>query len=223
MSLPQAPLPSGQPEALAAAPARVSVGRAVRWALRQFARNWLRLVTAALVAVPAQTALGLISVRSDNQLGSFGFNVLSSVAGMVLSLPLVRMVLTIADGRQIRMAEAFAPAGAARFVVPMAVFGALTGIGLSLCVFPGAAVYALLFMTPFLVVEHGHSLEALGGSVLLARRQVLPLVGLGLFWIVATVTGVLLLAVGLLVTAPVTALASVHVYRQLTAQPITAR
>lgn len=220
MSMPPATPQAGPTDQLGTGPERVALGRAVRWALRQFARNGPPLVATALVAVPAQVVLGLLSARSGNGIASFGLNVLSSMAWAVFSLPLVRASLMIADGRRVRMGEVFTVAGAGRFVAPALVFGALTGIGLGLCVLPGAAAYAFLFMTPFLVVERQRGLDALGASLLLAKRHPLPSLGLGLFWIVATVIGLLMVGVGLLVSTPVTALASVHLHRQIVGQPI---
>lgn len=90
-------------------------------------------------------------------------------------------------------------------------------IGFILLIIPGIILSVALMFTLMLVVDKGLGpIEALKESARLTKGKRWALLGFGLVMALVNVVGCIALFVGLLVTIPVTLLATVHVYRQLT-------
>jgi uncharacterized membrane protein len=90
------------------------------------------------------------------------------------------------------------------------------GIGLIFLIVPGIFILAILFFVPYVVVDEKRGiLQSLARNMELTKGIRLQLFLFILVLIVVNVLGVLALGVGLLVTFPVTYLASAYVYRRV--------
>lgn len=145
--------------------------------------------------------------------------IISFVASVFLAAGYASMVLAVYDNRPAAIGDLFKPVPqltnmlAVNFITAIAVT-----IGMVFLVIPGLIAAVLLGFAPLLVLEQNMApMDALKRSADLAK----PLMGkLIVFAIVASIInfiGLLLLGLGLLVTAPLTAVAWVMIYRQVAA------
>lgn len=90
----------------------------------------------------------------------------------------------------------------------------VTVVGLILLIVPGLIAISALIFTPYLVVDRGMSpFDAMKESMRMTkgtRVRILMFIGVA---VLANIVGVLALGVGVLISAPVSVLAFVHLYR----------
>jgi uncharacterized membrane protein len=192
------------------------VGNAISWAFSKFGQNAGPLIVVALIMLAVQLLFSFVSQQITNPIASLIVNVLGYALSLVISMPLVRAALTIANGGKVEIGRLFEFTGIERYALASFVQGVIVVVGLLLCVLPGLAAYLLLAFTPFFVVERNMGIDALGASFNMAKQHIGQLILFALFWIVATIVGLLLCFVGLLAAMPITYLAAAHLYRQMT-------
>jgi uncharacterized membrane protein len=141
--------------------------------------------------------------------------VLSSAIGMVWT----RLSLEIVDGSDVTMSDftedlhLIVP-----YVLASLISGILISIGLVLLVVPGIILALMFYFVPYRVVDAGSGpLDALRESAQLTRGHKGWLFGFSIVLILLNLLGLLLLVVGVLVTAAVSLIATAYVYRRLQA------
>lgn len=102
------------------------------------------------------------------------------------------------------------------YLITSLVMGAIVVLGFLALIVPGILFAIAFSMAPYLVVDKRLStFAALKKSWYMTKGNWLPLLILGIILTVANFIGALLLMVGLLITAPISALAMTHVYKTL--------
>lgn len=140
------------------------------------------------------------------------------LVGAQLALGYVQVLLRIARGETAGLADLLASPGAAGLsLAAAAIAQALVVVaGLTVLVAPGVVAAAALFWTPLLIADRGLSAPAaMAESLRMFRRRWREM----LVWVVLVLSinliGVAVCAVGQMLTAPLTALASILVYDRL--------
>lgn len=220
------------------------VGRSALWALRAFRSHAVPLMaTAAIVpvlGVPQQVATQPLAGYADCLLlevsGSVGaceglaspatlISVATAlgfvVASVLAQFAVIRMALSLVDGRPLSIGSAYSLAGTAVFMGSVLLAMAAVGLGTVLCVVPGLVALFFLQLAPFAALDGQRSVvAALGRSARLVRRNAAPALLLMAIDISAYLLGGLFFGVVTLVTLPFAALVSAHMYRQFNRQPI---
>ena len=103
-----------------------------------------------------------------------------------------------------------------RFLVTSVVYGLIVFVGFILLIVPGI-IWGITYMfAPYVVMDRGSSMrEALGESARITKGHKWELFWFGILLGLINLLGLLCLVVGLLVSVPVTALATVYAYRTL--------
>lgn len=186
------------------------------------------------VWIPATLAVAAAAVIPDllaSQLQERGATVQSTlmwVLGVVLLgflwVGMVRMALDAVDGAEVQLGTLTSQGSLVlRYVVASFIFGVAFFVGSLFFLVPGLVVLVFLYFYDYVLVDrHAGILECLRGSADVGEgnrvRIFLFLVAL----LVLNLVGALLLLVGLLLTLPITYVASAHAYRQLAATPAPA-
>ena len=174
--------------------------------------------------------IGIFSINFDNLSNDPNFH---PSAGLVLILSLITLALA-AVGTVVRMGEKkillksyenttsatfgdlWTPHPFWRFFLANIVVGLIVGLGIILLIVPGI-IFAIRYMfVPFIVIEKGlRPFEALRESRRITNGHKWRLFLFSLVLVGINILGTLCLLIGLLVTVPVTMLATVYVYRLL--------
>lgn len=236
------PPPAAYPPGYPAGPG-YSIGDAFGWAFNKFSKNAVPLILATLIYGVAILALqSLISfattaVSSDSSSYSAdenGFFVAYNVtggAGLVVSIIgwFVSLLVTgavqsayigglidIGNGQPVTLGSFLRPRNVANVVIAAVIVGAITSVGLFLCIVPGLiASIMLMFTTVALLDRNLPPLDAIKTSFNISKAHFgkvaltwLSVAALGL-------VGALLCGVGLLVAVPVAGLVVLYAFRHL--------
>ena len=120
------------------------------------------------------------------------------------------------DAQVVRFEDLWAPQRAVSFFLATLLVGVIVVVGLILLIVPGI-MWALRYMfVPYLVMDKGLDVtSALAESARITYGHKWQLLGLVFLMVLLNILGAICLLVGLLVTIPVSALATVHAYRTL--------
>lgn len=130
----------------------------------------------------------------------------------------VRAALIASQGRPLVLADAFSMHNAAAFAVSVIAVLVLGVAGFALCIIPGILAVFLLQFAPFFALETGAGpIDALRASAQIARRAPALTLTLLAFNTAMFLLGGLFLGIPTLLTLPLAALVTAHVYRRLTA------
>lgn len=118
--------------------------------------------------------------------------------------------------KEVTVKDLWHPEGFLRFAAASLIAGLAIVLGFILLIVPGIILSILFMFVGYLVIERGLGpIEALKESARMTEGSRLQLFLFGLALIGINLVGVLALLVGLLVSIPVSFLATVHVYRAL--------
>jgi uncharacterized membrane protein len=144
----------------------------------------------------------------------FVFSVLSVLVQVFFGLGLVQLLLHVARGEEASLEDFVVPIP--RFLNAMGAFivlGLLTLAGLIACVVPGVIIWLGLFMWNYTLVDQDTGpIESLKESWRLTDGEKVPLFVFVIVAIMLNFTGFVACCVGLLVTIPMTALATTLIY-----------
>jgi uncharacterized membrane protein len=150
------------------------------------------------------------------------FWALSTVAQMVVQAAIVKGSLDLTRGRKLDVGSAFSGINWGQVVVAALLIGALTFVGLLLCILPGIAVVFFTWFTLYFVIDRNQdAVTAIKSSVAMVKDHLGELILFFLASIAAYVVGVCLCGVGLLVAIPVVVLAQAYTFRTLNDDPVT--
>ncbi len=152
--------------------------------------------------------------------GSLGFvigKILSRLIGLLLGMAATRISLDLFDNDQADLARlGELPGVAVPYLVGKVLYGVIVLLGLVLLIVPGLiAAYMFLYVGYLIIDRHLGPVEALKESKALTTGVKWDLFLFSLVVAVINIIGVLCLFIGLVVTIPMTLMASVFVYRRL--------
>ncbi|MGE2833938.1 hypothetical protein [Mycobacterium sp. SMC-4] len=230
------------PPGFGGAPA-YSIGDALEWAWNKFSKNAMPLVLATLIYGVAIAALqSLISFGStavspdsssyaaDENGFAISYNVTGgaglvvTIIGWIVSLLVSGAVqsayigglLDIANGQQVTLSSFLRPRNVANVVIAAVIVGAITTVGVFLCIIPGLiASIMLMFTTVALLDRNLAPLDAIKTSFGISKAQFGKVFVAWLVIAVITLIGALLCGIGLLVAGPVAGLILVYTFRTL--------
>jgi len=195
-----------------------SIEEALRFGWSTAERNFGLLLKLIGVSLLVYAAPGFVSeiLRRDFPLFASLIDLAVWVVGTVVSLGWVRASLMFADGKTPEIGDLFPFELLVSYFFASVLFAVITTIGFIFLIVPGVILAVRFMFYSYLIADRGiGSLEALSesGKATAGVKGQLFLYGL----VVGAVNfiGVLALGVGLLVTVPVTAIATAHIYRKL--------
>ncbi|MFC4374315.1 hypothetical protein ACFO5K_09390 [Nocardia halotolerans] len=205
----------------------LSVGNALGYAWDKFKNNAVVWVAIVLIAFLIQVALNLIfgqgnTTDTDYDDGvSFGFGiwqfigtVVSTIVGYLISAAFVRGALHEIDGRKPTFGDFFQFTKVGAVILAGLLVGLATGIGLLLCILPGIVIAFFTWWTMQFVIDRDQDpVSAIKSSFSAISSNAGPLLLLALALFGINVVGALLCGIGLLVTIPLTIIASTYAYR----------
>ncbi len=164
--------------------------------------------------------VGIIASVPSNLVGpesllSIPFGIAAALVNYGLMMCLISLCLKITDEGSARFGDLFEPLPLFfNFAGAMILTGIATVIGFVFLIIPGIFIFTILFFVPYVVVDEKRGiLQSLTRSAELSKGIRLQLFLFFLVLMAVNVLGVMAFVVGLLVTFPVTYLASAYVYR----------
>ncbi len=151
------------------------------------------------------------------------FSALSFVVNLVIQSGIIKASLALTRGRKVDVGTAFTGISWGQVVVAALIIGALTFVGLLLCVLPGLLVIFFTSYTLYFVIDRNQdAVSAIKSSVAMVKDHVGVLVLFFLASLAAYVVGACLCGVGLLAAIPIVVLAQAYMFRTLNNDPVTA-
>ncbi|TSD94645.1 hypothetical protein FOS14_20270 [Skermania sp. ID1734] len=214
---------------------QLSVGAALSYGWEKFKSNagvWVGItligvIISALVRWPFG-GYGFSYSTDDNgfPVGSFVLSIVGLVVGFVVSTLIqaafVRGALHEVDGNRPAFGSFFQFSNVAQVLVASLLIGIASSIGFVLCIIPGIVVLFLTWYTlQFVLDQNQDAVTAIKSSFRIISENAGTLVLLGLACIALNILGAILLLVGLLVTGPITLIASTYAYRVLVNGPVS--
>ncbi|AWK70652.1 hypothetical protein CBI38_02775 [Rhodococcus oxybenzonivorans] len=236
---PQGPPPGGYPPpppvtgygAPGQTPGQLSVGNAISYGWNKFKDNALIWIGIMLVAAVIQVVLNLIfggfSTSSDL---SDTFTVwriigtlVTTVVGYLINAALVRGALHEVDGNKPAFGSFFQFTNVGAIIIASLIVGVLSTIGFILLVIPGLIVVFLTWWTlQFVIDQNQDAVTGIKSSFGIISQNVGPLLLLALALVGINILGAIPCGLGLLVTIPLTIIASTYAYRVLTGRYVSA-
>ncbi|WP_370618189.1 hypothetical protein [Mumia sp. Pv 4-285] len=222
----------GQPQGL-------SVGDAISYGWNKFKDNWGVWVGITLVFFVIQLVIGGIGTAAqsgsdsaiDNGVwaaaGGFSFlalvfNLLNTLVSWFMQAAQTRGALSETEGRKPGFGDFFQWGDhAGKVVLTFLLLAVLSFVGLLLCILPGIIFIFFAWYTLWFVMDQGQSpIDALQSSFRLVGNNLGPVFLLALALIGINILGAIPCGLGLLVTIPMTLIATGYSYKFLTRQPI---
>ncbi len=209
-------------DAPAPQPAAFSVGEALGYGWRGFKDNFGPLVVIMLVVIAVTAAF--VYLQPDGVILAFAWYLVQLFVWLMIGLGLIRAALAILDGRPPILADLLSTKDLLPFIIASLVTSVVVGFGFLLCVIPGFIAAYLLQFFGYAIVDNRtgpredrpDGMGALSTSYEITTKTVGTLLPLVLACALLNLAGALLCGVGLLVTAPVTAIAIAFAWRRFT-------
>lgn len=183
--------------------------------------GWNTFKDRPLTYIAATLIVGVIqTVTSGIQQGMsepfLGFLV-SLVVSTLLYCGILHFFIKAHDApKEVQLRDLWYPKAFLRYLLLSLLLGVIVGIGLVLLIVPGVILALVFFCAGYLVIDKGmQPLAALRKSAAITRGSRYRLFLLVIVMLLLFIVGMLPLFLGLLVVAPVIALAGVHAYRAL--------
>ncbi|TQF74878.1 hypothetical protein FK531_02055 [Rhodococcus spelaei] len=213
-----------------AGPAQLSVGNAISYAWSKFSANagvWVGIV---LIAAIIQVVISLIfgGTSTDELSDVYSVvriigSIVAAIVGYLINAALVRGALHEVDGNRPGFGSFFQFTNVGAIIIASIVVGVLTSIGFFLLIIPGIIVAFLTWWTlQFVIDQEQDAITAIKSSYHAISSNVGTLVLLALALVGINIVGALLCGVGLLVTIPLTVIASTYAYRVVVGGRVTA-
>lgn len=211
---------------------QLSVGDAVSYGWRKFSQNPGVWIVAMVVAFIIQALLNGIfngfdfSVSLDDGASGFGVwsiigSVVTAVVGYLIQAAFVRGALSETDGQKPAFGTFLQVGAVGAVILAGLLVGIATGIGLILCILPGLVIAFLTWWTMQFVVDRNQdAITAIKSSYKAVTSNAGTLLLLALALIGINIVGALLCGLGLLVSIPVSIIASTYAYRVTTGGPV---
>jgi uncharacterized membrane protein len=203
----------------------LTVGDAIRYGWARFKANPWTWIGAVVIAAVIQSVLNtLLGERSAFRVDTLGQSIwtvswiigsiVTTVVGYLINAALVRGALDEVDGRRPGLGAFFRFANVGNVILASILVGVLTAIGLILFVIPGLIVVFLSWWTLHFVIDQNDSaVEGIRSSFRAIASQAGTVFLLALALIGINILGAIPLGLGLLITLPLSIIASTYAYR----------
>ncbi|MBV9922873.1 MAG: hypothetical protein JOY78_18745 [Pseudonocardia sp.] len=207
------------------APTALSVGAAIRYGWERFKANPWTWIGAVVIAAVIQGVLnGLFGNRSTFRVDTFGQSfwtvgwivgsIVTTVVGYLINAAFVRGALHEVDGRRPGLGAFFRFTNVGNVILASVLVGVMTAVGLILLVIPGLIVAFLSWWTLQFVIDRDDSaVEGIRASFRCISSQAGTLFLLALALIGINIVGAIPFGLGLLITVPLSTIASTYAYR----------
>ncbi|AOW95132.1 hypothetical protein BFN03_16605 [Rhodococcus sp. WMMA185] len=212
-------------------PGQFSVGAAISYGWNKFKDNALVWIGILLIAAVIQIALNIIftGVEPASDVGEvfspwgiFG-TVVTTIVGYLINAALVRGSLNEVDGNKPAFGSFFQFNNVGAIIIASLLIGIATTIGLILLIIPGLIVVFFTWWTlQFIIDQNEDAFTAIKSSVTVIGKNFGSVLLLALALVGINIVGALLLIVGLLVSLPISIIASTYAYRVLTGRFVSA-
>ena len=200
---------------------KFEVGDAIRFGWETTKANLslvviLTLVAAVATGIPFAIAQGF---GPGGPVLAALFGPIGAIVSLVVSVGAIRISLRLHDGGSASVRDLFAVDGPLfwRYFLASILYELIVAVGLILLIVPGVIFSVRYMFYGYAIVErNARPLEAMAQSAAATRGAWWNVSLFGLAILLLNILGALLLGVGLLVTAPMSALAAAWVYRRLT-------
>lgn len=198
-------------------PRGFSKKEAINFGFETAKKNLFFFITLFVVVIITYAAVGFVQVA----LGEDGImlligSLLRFVVGLVISMGVIKIALKFIDGKKAKLSDVFFTKSILNYFLVTVARTFITIVGFILFIIPGIIFTIKLQFATYLVVDKGNGVvEALTKSWEMTKGVKWNLF---LFWILLAlinILGFLLLIVGLLVTVPLSMVATAYVYRKL--------
>ncbi len=193
-----------------------SISEALRFGWNTFKRTpWIFVGSVALMIV---ISVVLNKIGGEPGLVSFIVGIVATVLQWWLYIGLTRIALRAYSGAPIAFPMLFGESWKTllRYAIAAIVAGVITCIGLILLIVPGIIAMTALSLFTFLILEREiKPIDALKESRRLTTGHRMNIFFLILIIGVINIIGAIPMGLGLLVTAPISLLALVHMYKQI--------
>jgi hypothetical protein len=190
----------------------------------------LFLVVAGVVNfIGALFAGGFGEIADPDNIGigmffSFGyivFSLLGALVSLLIQAAVVRGALDITKGERIELSTFLSTENLGQIVLAAILLAIGTTIGIILCVIPGLIlIFYSQFTYQFIIDKGLPAWDAIKASFDMVNRNLGTVVVLFLASLLAFFIGAILCGIGLLVTIPVTIIATAYAYRMMSGQTV---
>lgn len=197
-----------------------SIGESLTFGWETLKKRPLMIIGAFAVAFIVSTVIStLLDPGKDAPLTlmTFLMGAASFIVGLMVELGLTTFSLRAHDSVEtVQINDLWNPGAFFRYVIGQVAVGLIVIVGLILLIVPGI-IFALMFLfTSYLIVDkHMKPFDAIKESMRITKGHKWQLFLFVLTIIGINILGLLALAIGLLVSIPVSMLAVVHVYRKI--------
>jgi len=208
---------------------QLTVGDALGYSWNKFKANagiWIGIV---LIAAVIEVALSLI-FNTGNTSGDFSSaftvwgifgTIVTTVVGYLIQAAMIRGALHEVDGNKPAIGSFFQFNNVGAIILASVIVGVLSAIGFVLLIIPGLIIVFLTWWTlQFVIDQNQDAITAIKSSFSAISQNVGALLLLALALVGINIVGALLCGLGLLVTIPLTVIASTYAYRVVVRGPI---
>ncbi len=200
----------------------LSIRAALDYGWEKYKANAGAWIVVMLIAVVAAAAVQIAFAFATSTSASIVSSVVSFVIGVVFQAAFARGALDELDGQRPAIGAFFRFTNLGVVILVAISVGVITTIGFILLVIPGIVATFLTWYSLTFAIDRGLGVvDAIKSSVRLTTSHVGQLILLALAVIGINIIGALLCLIGLLITAPVTLIATTYAYRTLTNGPIS--
>lgn len=223
----------------------VHVGAAVSWAARALRSDLLPFMILAIIPVvlTASQGIGTTSIQnllidcinpqtpgqenacaaalSPTSLAPVLMSVVLVFVAFVAQVGVMRGALQRSRGQSPSFADMLEPRNFRAFAVYVLLYRVLFFIGLVLCILPGLLVLVFFQFGPYLILDRGLGvIDAFRASATMAARNLGPVASVAVISGLLELIGGLFFGLPMLITLPLAALFTVHVYRQISGETV---
>ncbi len=189
--------------------------------LVQFKENAFLLIGSVIIIGLTVLAVDIFNIFLNISVFSyFAISVVAVFIAILLEMGLIRIALNIQDKKEVGFGDLFGEASRfVRYFLAQILASIIILIGFLLLIVPGVIAMVGLFFVPYIIIDKSSGpIEAVKSSWKLTKGHKWSLFLFLSTLVVINIFGFLAFIVGLLITAPVTLLASLYVYKWLDKQ-----
>ncbi|NLE82641.1 MAG: hypothetical protein GX610_24315 [Rhodococcus sp.] len=202
-------------------PTQLNVGDAIRYGWSKFSRNagvWIGFMVAVFVI---EAVIGIIfdGFRPSDEFTVWRFigTIVTAIVGYLIHAAYIRGALAEIDGNRPAFGTFFQFTNVAAVIIAGVLVSIATAIGLVVLIVGAFVVIFLTWWTiPFIIDRNQDAITAIKSSIKAISSNVGTLLLLALAVVGLNIVGALLCGLGLLVSLPVTIIASTYAYRVTT-------
>jgi uncharacterized membrane protein len=151
------------------------------------------------------------------------FSAISWVVNLIVQSVIIKGSLDLTRNRPLDLGSATSGINWGQVIIASLIIGAMTFVGLVLCILPGLVVLFFTSYTLYFVIDRGQdAVTALKSSFTMVSNNLGVLLLFFLASLAAWIAGICACVIGLLVAIPVVVLAQAYTFRTLNDDPVTA-